>query len=82
MMLGRARDELRPGRIVEKGLAVSCTLAFVLVLIAGTVTTSARQTEPRAAAPAATPIYFDIPAQPLATALEAFSAVSGYLCLS
>jgi TonB family protein len=83
MMLRIVWDKLRPDRIAEKvfSLSVSCTLAFALLVVAGTIITAAGQPESRAAALAERPIDFDIPAQPLATALEAFSTVSGYQIL-
>lgn len=79
-MLGRARDELRPVRIVAKAfsLSIRSALAFAFLVATGTVIAAAGQPEPEAAALAEGPIDFDIPAQPLATALAAFSAVSGY----
>jgi hypothetical protein len=83
IMLRIVWDKLGPDRIAEKffSLSASCTLAFALLVVAGTIITTAGQPESRAAAPAEMPIDFDIPAQPLATALEAFSAVSGYQIL-
>jgi hypothetical protein len=83
MMLRIVWDKLRPDRIAEKvcSLSASCTLAFALLVVPGTIITAAGQPESRAAALAERPIDFDIPAQPLATALEAFSAVSGYQIL-
>lgn len=83
MMLGRLRDELRPDRIAEKAFSLpfDCTLALALLVAAGTFLAAAGQPEPRAVALAERPMDFDIPAQPLATALEAFSAVSGYQIL-
>jgi hypothetical protein len=83
MMLGKARDELRSGRIAEKplSLSVSSALAFAFLVAVGAAMAAAGQPEPQAAALAEELIAFDIPAQPLAAALEAFSAVSGYQIL-
>jgi hypothetical protein len=82
-MLGRTRGELRPTRVVAEAFSLSArfALSFAFLIEAGTARAVALQPESEATAPAEGPIDFDIPAQPLAPALEAFSAVSGYQIL-
>jgi hypothetical protein len=82
-MLGRTRGELTPTRIVAEAFSLSArfALSFAFIIAAGTAIAVAFQPESEATALAEGPIDFDIPAQPLAAALEAFSAVSGYQIL-
>jgi hypothetical protein len=78
-MLGVGTCEPKSNRSAAPGLRCFGIAALALVVMAATVATAAGQAEAPVAADR--PIGFDIPVQPLAAALEAFSAVSGYQIL-
>jgi hypothetical protein len=74
MMLGRAKDELKPGLIasIVAGWRLSLVVISAFALVVGLIAPVRGQS-----APQERPIAFDVPIQPLSKALYAFSAATG-----
>ena len=78
-MLGRAKDESRPSENAKVvfNLCLCRTVISALVLMVGTIAAVAQPHPRGGATKAERPIGFDIPAQPLTSALDAYAAATG-----